>query len=239
MFVVTNRSLNSRYLNFKVATVQNTYIEVKSTNGGGNILHKNLKLCFVLTTVVTLMISTSSVNNLASAQLSDQQRYQSGYDHGCSDAKLGGHPYLNSHPGHTGVFMEGYNKGYHDCSHSSKSIQGQAPTNPTKPNYPKQDFRTVCQYIQKYLVNSCSVYVNPDGSLTNKGTVAHNCIITGGFLTLLGSYGLSMSPSAIRNILEPLSIQTHCDGIVKWDKIESDVSGLLSAIATLRALHII
>jgi hypothetical protein len=45
--------------------------------------------------------------------------YNSGYAHGCDDAKAGDHPYLNS-PGHganfhTGQFMEGYNDGFNGC----------------------------------------------------------------------------------------------------------------------------
>ena len=46
--------------------------------------------------------------------------YDSGYSHGCSDAKAGGHPYLNS-PGHgptfhSASFIQGYNDGYNLCS---------------------------------------------------------------------------------------------------------------------------
>jgi hypothetical protein len=45
--------------------------------------------------------------------LTYNERYASGYSHGCSDARAGGHPYLNSHPTHTEAFMGGYNDGYH------------------------------------------------------------------------------------------------------------------------------
>lgn len=50
--------------------------------------------------------------------LSDEERYDSGYDHGCSDSKTGDHPYLDSSGGessHTDTFMEGYNDGYAKC----------------------------------------------------------------------------------------------------------------------------
>jgi hypothetical protein len=45
--------------------------------------------------------------------------YDSGYAHGCDDAKAGDHPYLNS-PGHganfhTGQFMQGYDNGFNNC----------------------------------------------------------------------------------------------------------------------------
>jgi hypothetical protein len=47
--------------------------------------------------------------------LSDIDRWQSGYDHGCDDARGGGHAYLNTHPTHTKIFMGGYEDGYQDC----------------------------------------------------------------------------------------------------------------------------
>ena len=40
--------------------------------------------------------------------------YNSGYNHGCSDAQQGGYPYLYGSGGasnHTTVFMQGYNDG--------------------------------------------------------------------------------------------------------------------------------
>jgi hypothetical protein len=53
--------------------------------------------------------------------------YDSGYNHGCDDAKVGGHPYLDI-PGtgqefHTPEFMQQYNDGYNDCSPPSSNHQ--------------------------------------------------------------------------------------------------------------------
>jgi len=50
--------------------------------------------------------------------LSDEERYDSGYDHGCFDAKTGYRPYLDDsggEDGHTATFMKGYNDGYSKC----------------------------------------------------------------------------------------------------------------------------
>ena len=50
--------------------------------------------------------------------LSDDERYDSGYDHGCSDANAEDHPYLDNSGGkssHTAIFMQGYNDGYSEC----------------------------------------------------------------------------------------------------------------------------
>ena len=50
--------------------------------------------------------------------LSDDERYDSGYDHGCSDANTEDHPYLDNSGDksrHTAIFMQGYNDGYSEC----------------------------------------------------------------------------------------------------------------------------
>lgn len=72
-----------------------------------------------------------------------------------------------------------------------------------------------------------------------KGSVAHNYIIGGGIQTLIGSYEFKISPSQIRGILEPLSVSYHCGGMVDWDALEEDLSGLMTEIATLRNLGIV
>jgi hypothetical protein len=62
--------------------------------------------------------ATAATANTTAFALSDEERYESGYDHGCSDAKIGDHPYLDSSGGessHTDIFMEGYNDGYTNC----------------------------------------------------------------------------------------------------------------------------
>ena len=50
--------------------------------------------------------------------------YNFGYNHGCSDAHEGGHPYLYGSGGasnHTTVFMQGYNDGWRNCTTSVES----------------------------------------------------------------------------------------------------------------------
>ena len=50
--------------------------------------------------------------------------YNSGYNHGCSDAQQGGYPYLYGSGGasnHTTVFMQGYNDGWRNCTTSVES----------------------------------------------------------------------------------------------------------------------
>jgi hypothetical protein len=61
---------------------------------------------------------TATVAANTAFALSNEERYDSGYNHGCSDAKTGDHPYLKDSGGedsHTATFMQGYNDGYSKC----------------------------------------------------------------------------------------------------------------------------
>src|SRR5919112_338451 len=61
---------------------------------------------------------TATVEAATAFALSDEERYDSGYEHGCSDAKTGDHPYLDNSGGedsHTATFMQGYDDGYGKC----------------------------------------------------------------------------------------------------------------------------
>ena len=58
---------------------------------------------------------TATVAATTAFALSDEERYDSGYNHGYSDAKTGDQPYLEDSGGedsHTTTFMQGYNDGY-------------------------------------------------------------------------------------------------------------------------------
>lgn len=57
--------------------------------------------------------------------LTNDNRYGSGYSHGCSDATTSSHTYLEKTGGprmHTGIFVQGYNEGFVACS-ASKSAK--------------------------------------------------------------------------------------------------------------------
>jgi hypothetical protein len=156
--------------------------------------------------------------------LTDSERYNTGYDWGCSDARKGGHPYLNSHPSHTAIFMNGYKNGYAACS------TGKAPTPSTASSVNRNNMfndLSMCQAVQKYLTQSCSSYVNSNGILTKEGTRAKGCITNGIMLTGVGylfSQGsiFTLGPIPIINILKPLAESTGCGGIVKWNELSTD-----------------
>lgn len=185
-------------------------------------------LAVILGAVACLMINF----NLVSALTSDQ-RYNSGYNHGCSDGKQDGHYYLDRSGGpsqHTQIFMQGYNDGYRDC-YSGSSTFTPTPTN-------RQDLfnnANMCQTVAKYLLNPCRAYVDSNGILSAEGQRAKGCISNGIMISGIGI--VSHLPTfAIIGILKPLSEKTGCGGIVNWALIETDV---YSADAFLKLLGII
>ena len=63
-------------------------------------------------------------DNKTLTEMLGPEGYNSGYNHGCSDAHEGGHPYLYGSGGasnHTTVFMQGYNDGWRNCTTSWES----------------------------------------------------------------------------------------------------------------------
>ena len=73
--------------------------------------------------------------------MTNEDRYNSGYVHGCNDAKVSDngskHPYLDSNGGtsaHTDTFMKGYNIGYRNCLASPLPVAPNAGDNSTSPS---------------------------------------------------------------------------------------------------------
>jgi hypothetical protein len=167
--------------------------------------------------VAVILVSMSSGFTSPTWALTDNERYNSGYNHGCSDAQQGGHPYLYGSGGeqsHSARFMQGYNDGYATCSSSVGSIPSQ-----------KQNWADVCQTIQNYLLNDCSSYVASSGSLTSEGMRARDCIQGGGLLAGAGLLA-NLPPLWIIGILERASVMYKggvCDGIVDWQPLKTDV----------------
>jgi hypothetical protein len=71
------------------------------------------------TIVVGICLVAIAIGNHSVYALTSTERYNSGYNHGCSDGKIGSHSYLVGSGGassHTADFMSGYNVGYTACS---------------------------------------------------------------------------------------------------------------------------
>lgn len=126
-----------------------------------------------LVVIVSLTVIVTMPLNFALA-LTDAERYNSGYSHGCSDARTGGHPYLNSNPTHTSSFMGGYNVGYSACSGSSGQQQG-----------PRINWGAVCKSFQGFIKEPCNTLTTPDGfTLTKEGERVVACFVGGGLATI-------------------------------------------------------
>jgi hypothetical protein len=70
---------------------------------------------------------TATVAATTAFALSDEERYDSGYNHGCSDAKTEDHTYLKDSGGedsHTATFMQGYNDAYSKCHDPNSKSDG-------------------------------------------------------------------------------------------------------------------
>jgi hypothetical protein len=167
--------------------------------------------------------------------LTDNERYNTGYNHGCSDAKSGGHPYLNSHPSHTPIFMNGYQEGYAACSSSHTPSPSTTVTVNRNNIFSDQN---LCKAVQTWLTLPCNSYVNSNGVLTTEGKRAKGCISNGILLTGAGyllSHGTiaSLGTGPIINILKPLSVATGCGGIVDWQRLSQDTDGAVAFLGLL------
>jgi len=97
-----------------------------------NINYTKLVIGIMFLTIGSIAFSMLTANVYA------QSAYNSGYDHGCDDAKISDPDdrYINQ-PGkgprnHTSEFMDGYNRGFKDCSDSEN--EGQKPVADAGPN---------------------------------------------------------------------------------------------------------
>lgn len=88
---------------------------------------------FLLTFLVTIILTLSVTSSNRLAYASSNDPYQSGYDHGCDDAGISNpsNRYINQPEKgpefHTTEFMEGYNDGFDSCSNSNIEATEQEP----------------------------------------------------------------------------------------------------------------
>ena len=142
----------------------------------------------------------------------DTDVYDSGFLHGCSDAKKGGHQYLDGNGGasaQTSEFMEAYNDGFMACGAGGKSQVNRSE---------------VCDIIDQYLVNPYT-YVDSDGSLTSEGQHVKDCFTSGGLFGG-GSQTLSnylVPKSAIEEGLKIAPKLAGCDGIFDLPKLKQAI----------------
>ena len=156
-----------------------------------------------------LLGSITITGNSALAQTDDDE-YNSAFLHGCSDAKKGGHLYLDRKGGasaQTSEFMEAYNDGYVACGAGGKSQVNRSE---------------VCDLVDQYLVNPCSTYVNSDGGLTSEGQRVKDCfkggVLFGGGSQTLGN--LLVPESGVEEGLKIAAKLAGCDGVFDLPKLK-------------------
>jgi hypothetical protein len=140
-----------------------------------------------LSAILVLLSSLSALQYYAEVEakitpgLTNQERYDQGYQWGCSDVRKGGQPYLKGHPTHTAIFMKGYYAGYVDCSKSSSSSAS------TRINWGE-----ICRnpIVDFAIAEPCRTLTTSDGfTLTAEGQRVLKCIAGGGLLLLADRSG--------------------------------------------------
>ena len=110
-----------------------------------NIKKPQFLLAFMVTIVLILPVTSS--NWLAYASNNDP--YQSGYDHGCDDAEISNpsERYINQPEKgsafHTDEFMRGYNDGFDGCSGTNDSSSSSVSSNSSESESERDFLRNV------------------------------------------------------------------------------------------------
>jgi hypothetical protein len=150
--------------------------------------------------------------------------YDSGYNHGCSDAR-NGDQYINT-PGkgasfHTAEFMRGYDDGHSVCSSSGsggsmRSPPSESPSGGGGGSNTGTNWMDLCNKISFALQRSCDELVNPDNTLTSVGRHAHDCIQNGALLAG-GALLIGVPPTAIVSGLPIAAQMFGCGDVVNFD----------------------
>jgi len=106
---------------------------------------------------------------------------------------------------------------------------------PTMPDTsPTSRWMKACSTIQQFLYQSCDEYVNSDGTLTDEGGRAVDCIIDGAAIAEPG-LGFGLPPGLVADILDKLAEMSGCSGVVYMDEVKQVVSlGGLTDLSQLR-----
>jgi hypothetical protein len=130
-------------------------------------------------TVFFIICALTVLQPLSLVSVYAQSPYDSGFDHGCSDAKISNpdNRYINQ-PGkdpayHTGSFMNGYNDGFDSCftSNSPQSNQGMFKIIVTVINHSDNGIYggitvSVNHYPQNFFQSSYGIYFPPGETIS-------------------------------------------------------------------------
>jgi hypothetical protein len=167
------------------------------------------------------------------AYASGESPFESGYNHGCDDARITNPSdrYINQ-PGkgpnyHTPEFMRGYNAGYYGCPGSGGGGGG----NPGPVG--GINWMEMCQRLDPIIIPSCSTLVYSNNVLTVEGERVKGCIQNGLGLAGGGTYLLNHPLPVTIGLLRVLSDPTGCGSIIEWNFIGSvgDLRGIIDLLS--------
>lgn len=134
----------------------------------------------IVTHLILIIIGVFGLGSLLySTDVSAQAN--AGYNEGCSDARAGGHTYLNTNPGQNANFMQEYMNGYFACSSSGSSALTTSPA-PTQAGI---NWLQLCRnpLVDTVIVEPCETLTTPNGyGLTPVGERVVACVLGGGVL---------------------------------------------------------
>lgn len=158
------------------------------------MINRKLTMLLLMTSTILLLIPLQYGEAIITPGLTNKKKYDTGYSWGCSDARKsytannGGLtlPYLDKHPTHTEIFMDGYWKGFNHCSFSDTDT---AP-GPKQGNKIVINWLKVCKSLDFFISEPCNTLTSEDGlTPTEEGDKVLRCIAGGGLLLLIDHSG--------------------------------------------------
>lgn len=170
------------------------------------MINTKLTILLLMTSTILLLLPLQYGSAVITPGLTNKERYDTGYSWGCSDARKSYTakngkvilPYLDNHPTHTKIFMDGYRKGFNDCSFSGSAP---APIPAPAPNIKQKqgnkiviNWLKVCRSLDFFISEPCNTLTSKDGlTLTAEGDRVLRCIAGGGLLLLLDPTGQTLA----------------------------------------------
>jgi hypothetical protein len=134
----------------------------------------------VFVIIVSTILLLITITAIGLQQTAFASPYSAGYDHGCDDAKAGGHPYLEEKIGaesHTNTFMRGYDAGYGDCSGNKlKKYDNSCPAGSANPEdgCELEGYHCTSGGCGNYVHGVCETCITSDGSSNSKDSGSSN-----------------------------------------------------------------
>ena len=101
-----------------------------------------------------------------------------------------------------------------------------------------EDWSIACLAVERWLIDTCSAHLNPDGSLTQEGNRAKDCIIGGALLSgaSLALSGGDLPTGIIIDGLALLAPTNGCEDVVDFIKLKqsTDPSSFFNALGIPR-----